>query len=313
MVRDVTGGPDDRGGRLDTATRAIWIGIWVNLAVTIFKLAAGVLGRSQAMLADGVESLVDFPANLVVLFGLVLSDRPPDETHDYGHGKIETLSSTIVGLLLLGAGLWILGTGSLQIWRSLHGVPLHRPGMIAFTGTLVAIVVKEGLFRYTAAVARTTGSQVMMAGAWHHRSDALTSLGTLAGIGGAIFLGERWRILDPLAASLVSLFILKVACGIVRQGVDELLEASEPAETEEEILRLVNGVEGISNPHRLRTRRLGATMAVDIHVEVPREHSVEQSHRLACAVEDCLRDRFGHRTVVMVHVEPLGYRETPTS
>ncbi len=291
------------------AISVTWKGIIVNLVLMVLKLVAGFLGHSKAMIADGVESVADMPANLVVLLGIAMGNRPADKTHDFGHGKIETLASTMVGAFLVAAGLWIFGNGAQAVWRNIHGTEILRPGWIALAGTVLAIVTKEWLYRYTLRVGRRVNSQAVIANAWHHRSDAYTSMGTLTGISGAFFLGPHWRFLDPLAAIVASVFIVKMGITISWQGLNELIEASESDEKEADIIRIISSVPGVQNPHRLRTRRIGNQTAIDVHVEVDGRLSVTDAHQVATRIEEHVREAFGMETLVLVHIEPLGDRD----
>ena len=187
----------------------------------------------------------------------------------------------------------------------LDGGLLPRPGAIALIAAAVSIVVKELLYRYTVRVGRQVQSPSVIANAWHHRSDALSSLGTLAGIGCAYFLGTKWRIADPLAALVVAIFIFKIAFDLIRTGLGELLEQSLPADVEEEILRIVTANPEIREPHNLRTRRIGASIAIEVHVRMDGQTTVEHSHDLTVDIERRLRERFGEGTMIAIHVEPL--------
>ena len=230
---------------MDTETRkrriyrVTFAGFAVNCLLAAGKLAAGLLGRSGAMVADAVHSFSDLATDVVVVAFARVSAKPKDEGHDYGHGKFETLAAILVGLALVAVGGGILAEGVQAIRRVVHGGELARPGGIALAAAAVSIVVKEWLYRYTVRAGRTLRSPSVVANAWHHRSDALSSLGTLAGIGCAYFLGPAWRIADPIAALLVAVFIFKIAFDQIRAGLDELLERSLPADMEQEILRIV--------------------------------------------------------------------------
>ena len=234
-----------------------------------------------------------------------ISSKPKDDDHDYGHGKYETLATIIISLALgvVGAGIWIKSIDDIHF--VFRGGELERPGLIAFVAALVSIVVKEVLYRYTVRVGRAVNSPSVIANAWHHRSDALSSLGTLVGIGCAYFLGQKWRIADPIAALVVGIFILKVAYDLFRTGLGELLEASLPAETEQEILQIVTSNPEVREPHNLRTRRIGAAIAIEVHVRVDGALTVAHSHELTVDIERRLRARFGQETMIAIHVEPV--------
>lgn len=291
--------------RARKANRVTWVGFLTNLVLVGFKLSAGLAGHSAAMVADAVHSLSDFVTDIVVLATFRIIRKPIDKDHDYGHGKFETLATAVIGgaLLLVGAG--IFWNGAREIWGSLAGtVQLGRPGTIALAAAVVSIVSKEWLYRYTARVGRKINSQAVMANAWHHRSDAFSSVGTMIGIGGAILLGDRWRILDPIAAVVVSFFIVKVAISISAGSFKELMEASLDEKVEQEIIAVARAIEGVIEPHDLRTRRIGNVIAVDLHVSVPETLSVVEGHNIASRVESEIRKKYGQDTFVSVHIEP---------
>ena len=285
--------------------RVTLIGFAVNLLLAGIKLAAGILGRSGAMVADAVHSFSDMATDVVVIAFAKISAKPKDEGHDYGHGKYETLATIIISLALaaVGTGILVNSIGAIRV--VVDGGLLPRPGTVALLAAAVSIVVKEILFRYTVREGRRVSSPSMIANAWHHRSDALSSLGTLAGIGCAYFLGDKWRIADPIAALVVAVFIFKIAFDLIRTGLDELLERSLPEDVEEEILRVVAANPEVREPHNLRTRRSGASIAFEVHVRVDGAMSVCRSHELTEDIERRLRARFGEGTMIAIHVEPL--------
>ena len=285
--------------------RVTFIGFAVNLLLAGIKLAAGILGRSGAMVADAVHSFSDMATDVVVIAFAKISAKPKDEGHDYGHGKYETLATIIISLALAAVGTGSLVNSSGAIRVVVDGGLLPRPGTVALLAAAVSIVVKEILYRYTVREGRRVSSPSMIANAWHHRSDALSSLGTLAGIGCAYFLGDKWRIADPIAALVVAVFIFKIAFDLIRTGLDELLERSLPEDVEEEILRVVAANPEVREPHNLRTRRIGASIAVEVHVRVDGAMSVCRSHELTEDIERRLRARFGEGTMIAIHVEPL--------
>ena len=285
--------------------RATWIGMVVNIALSLLKLAAGILGRSGAMIADAVHSISDLATDVIVLIFARISSKPEDAGHNYGHGKYETLASILISLTLIAVGGGILADSIRNIRLVLTGEIIGRPGAIALIAAAISIVAKEVLYRYTVRVGRQTDSPSVVANAWHHRSDALSSLGTLVGIGCAYFLGDKWRIADPIAALIVAVFIFKVAFDLIRTGVGELLEKSLPEETEREILRIVTLDPAVREPHNLRTRRIGAAIAIEIHIRVDGAMTVARSHALTVGIERRLRERFGEGTMIAVHVEPL--------
>ena len=282
-----------------------WAGSFVNFLLVIFKFIAGILGHSAAMIADAVHSLSDFATDIVVLIFTRISNKPQDKNHDYGHGKYETLATAIIGIVLFAVGASICWNGLQAIQTVWQGGRLPAPGMLAFAGAIISIVSKELIYRYTIHVGRKINSSAVIANAWHHRSDALSSLGTLVGIACAYFLGQKWRIADPIAALVVAVFIFKVAFDLVRTGLNELLERSLPADVEEEILRIVTADPEVCQPHNLRTRRIGAAIAVEVHVRMDGAMTVARSHALTVDIERRLRARFGEGTMIAIHVEPL--------
>lgn len=284
--------------------RVTWIGFAVNLALSVGKLAAGIRGHSSAMVADAIHSASDFATDLVVLLFVRVSAKPRDEDHDYGHGKYETLATLLIGAALAGVGLELLWSSGTAIRDFTRGILPARPAAVALWAAVVSIAAKELLYRYTARVGRTVGSPSVVANAWHHRSDALSSVGTLAGIGCAYFLGGDWRLADPAAAIVVALLILRVAWQLMKMGLDELLEKSLTREEEERILALIAADAAVESPHNLRTRRIGQNIAVEVHIRVDGAMSVTESHRLTVEIERRLRDAYGAGTMVSIHVEP---------
>ncbi len=276
----------------------------VNVVLLVFKFVAGIVGHSAAMVADAVHSLSDFVTDVIVLIFVHISGKPKDKSHDYGHGKFETLATTVVSMSLLVVAAGILYSGVMKIVAWANGAQLEAPGMLALWAALLSIVLKEATFRYSMVKARQLHSQAVEANAWHHRSDAMSSVGTAIGIGGAIFLGERWTVLDPVASVIVGLFIVKVSLNLLRVGIGDLMEQSLPDEVETEILRLAASVPGVSYPHELRTRRIGNHYAIELHILVDGELPLREAHEKASQVEELLRSHYGEETHIAVHVEP---------
>mgnify|MGYP000759268255 CR=1 FL=1 len=292
-------------GREQAIYRVTWIGFAVNLVLSAGKLAAGIWGHSAAMVADAIHSVSDFATDLVVLLFVRVSAKPRDDDHDYGHGKYETLATLIIGAALAGVGIKLLWSGGTAIRDFTRGLLPTQPGVVALWAAVVSIVAKEALYRYTARVGRRVNSPSVVANAWHHRSDALSSVGTLVGIGCAYFLGDKWRIADPVAALAVSVFIFKIAFDLIRDGVEELLERALPPQTERRILDIVASEPGVHEPHNLRTRRIGTVLAMEVHIRVDGRMSVARSHSLTVEIERRLKQEFGPETLVSIHVEPL--------
>ena len=280
------------------------VGSIVNFLLLVFKFFAGIAGHSAAMLADAVHSLSDFITDIVVIVFVRIAGKPEDKGHDYGHGKYETLATAIIGLLLLCVGFGIFWNGASSIYTFLRGGQLESPGVVALVAALVSIVSKEILYQYTVIQGKKLNSQAVIANAWHHRSDALSSIGTAIGIGGAILLGDHWRVLDPVAAVVVSFFIMKVSVRLLIPCVDELLEKSLPEDVEKEIEQTVLSFPGVSQPHHLRTRRIGNYYAIELHVRMDGKITLEEAHSTANAIENKLKEMFGKGTHVGIHVEP---------
>lgn len=302
MTQQVDAAADSRRQGIYRVT--LW-GSAVNFLLVVCKFVAGVLGGSAAMVADAVHSLSDFVTDVVVLLFVRLSGKPCDVDHEFGHGKYETLATALIGLMLGGVGLGVLWSGGLEIVSWLQGETLRAPGLIALGAALLSLLSKELLYQWTVRQGRRLRSAAVVANAWHHRSDALSSLGTTAGIGGAIVLGEAWRVLDPLAAVVVSVLILKVAMQLFVPSMEELLEKSLPDEEEKEIRAVILEQPGCTDPHNLRTRRIGNYCAIDVHFRMDGRTTIDEAHRATREIEDRLRDRFGSQTLINTHVEPV--------
>lgn len=291
--------------RAKEAKKITFIGFIVNLILSVAKLAGGIVGNSAAMVADAVHSISDFATDLVVLAFVNVSGKESDQNHRYGHGKFETFAALIISLVLIGVAAGIFINGLKNILYSIEGNTLKQPGMIAFWTAIISIVFKEILFIYTNRVGKKIKSDAIIANAWHHRTDALSSIGTALGIAGAIFLGENWRILDPIAGVIVSLFIFKVGISIILPSVKELLESSLPQNIVEEIEGVLTNHSDIQNYHHLRTRKIGSVYAIDVHIKLNRNITFVRSHDIATEIEIELRERYGKNTQINIHTEPL--------
>ena len=275
-----------------------------NLALLTFKFVAGVLGHSSAMIADAVHSLSDFFTDLIVLMFVKVSAKPQDESHDYGHGKFETIATLFIGLALVGAAIWIIVSGAVKFAHWLGGETLEVPGKLALLAAVISILVKEILYRYTVVRGKKLGSQAVVANAWHHRSDALSSIGAAIGIGGAILLGERWAVLDPLASIVVGGMLMKVAFDLLKDSMGELTDQSLSADEEHEILDIIASFPDVSEPHNLRTRRIGNRIAIESHIRMDGNLPLSSAHEHASAIERKLKERFGPDALVTLHMEP---------
>ena len=276
----------------------------VNALLLVLKFVAGIVGNSAAMIADAVHSLSDFATDIIVLIFVRISNKPQDKGHDYGHGKFETLATLLIGCILFLVGVGIFWNGASDIYGVFNGKPLKSPGMVALVAAVISVLFKEILYHYTIARGKKLDSQSVVANAWHHRSDAFSSIGTAVGIGGAILLGDKWVILDPAAAVLVSFFICKVAVQLVVPCVEELLEKSLPEETEQEIMQILNSFQGVSDPHHLRTRRIGNYCAVEVHIRMDGNVPLAKAHDTSSAIEGRIKSLLGEETIVYIHLEP---------
>ena len=284
--------------------RTTLVGSVANLLLLVFKFVAGIVGHSAAMVADAVHSLSDFITDIVVIVFVSIAGKPEDKDHDYGHGKYETLATAVIGVVLFFVGVSILISAIQTIVDALNGVPLQAPSLLALIAAVVSIVVKEILYHYTVKAGKRLDSPSVVANAWHHRSDALSSLGTTLGIGGAIVLGEKWRVLDPIAAVVVSLFIIKVAIELLGPCIDELLERSLPDKMESRILEIILATPQVSSPHHLRTRRIGSYIAIEVHIRMDGRLTLSEAHSVASDIERRLKAEFGDSTHIGIHMEP---------
>lgn len=284
--------------------RVTLAGSIVNALLLILKFAAGIIGHSAAMIADAVHSLSDFITDIVVIAFVRLSSKPADKNHAYGHGKYETIATSIIGLALMAVAVKLGWDGIQKIFHVIRGGELQSPGIIALIAAITSIIAKEWIYRVTHRVARQVESQALEANAWHHRSDAFSSIGTAIGIGGAVALGSRWTILDPIAAVIVSIMISITALKLIRKSSGELLEESLPQETEQQIIDIVYQDPLVTDVHRLHTRRIGNIIAIEMHLRLPKDITLEQAHTHATAIERHLRDTFGSGTHIMLHIEP---------
>jgi cation diffusion facilitator family transporter len=281
----------------------LW-GSLVNLVLTVFKIIAGVLGRSAAMIADGIHSLSDLLSDVVVLVFTHMSSKGKDRDHSFGHGKFETLATLIVSVMLVAVGTDLMIGAIRSIIGFCRGDDIPEPGIIALIAAVVSILSKEILYHATVKVGKKTGSTVVVANAWHHRSDAFSSIGAMAGIGGAMLLGGRWTVLDPVASCVISVAIIVIAVRLALPSLAELLETSLPEDIEQEIVTIASAVKGVNDVHELKTRRNGISFIIDAHIAVNPDISIVEAHDIATDVEDALRSRYGQETQINIHVEP---------
>lgn len=280
------------------------VGSVVNIILTVFKIFAGVLGRSTAMIADGIHSLSDLLSDIVVIVFVKISAKGRDKNHDYGHGKFETFATLIISLMLIVVAANLMSGGINKIRLILDGGEVSSPGMIALWAAVASIVLKEILYRYTIIQGRALNSPMMIANAWHHRSDAFSSVGSLLGIAGAIFLGDKFVILDPITGCVISIFILVMAVKMSVPAIKELLDVSLPDDVEEKIEATAKSVKGVVDLHELKTRREGPGIIMEGHLVLDSEISLKEAHDISKKVEESLRKEFGPETQISLHLEP---------
>lgn len=282
----------------------LW-GSAVNFALLVLKFVAGILGGSAAMIADAVHSLSDFITDIIVILFVHISGKPSDAGHDFGHGKYETLATAIIGISLFAVGMMICWSGLVKTYHAFLGEELQQPGIVALVAAVASVALKEWAYQFTVRTGRKYHSEAVVANAWHHRSDALSSIGTMMGIGGAILLGSHWAVLDPLAAIVVSIFIIKASWSLVMQSVKELTDASLSDAEEADIVKTAAEVQGVCEIHNLRTRRIGNKIAIEMHVRMPGSLSLYVAHERATAIEQRLKQKYGADTHVGIHLEPI--------
>lgn len=274
-----------------------FITIAINVILSAFKIIAGIMGKSNAMLADGVHTLSDVLTTIVVIFGLKVSSKEADKEHPYGHEKYEPIFAKLLSIMLFLTGLYI-GYGSIKVLISGN---IKTPGVIALVAAIVSIAVKEGMYWYTVKAAKKIKSLSLEADAWHHRSDAFSSVGTFAGI-----LGARMglKILDPIAGVVVSIFVIKVGIELYIRATKELVDESADDETEGKIIDIAYSVAGVDSVKSLKTRIFGNKLYVDMEITVDGSINVEQGHNIAEEVHDRIEEKIKEVKHCMVHVEP---------
>jgi cation diffusion facilitator family transporter len=281
----------------------LW-GAVVNIVLTIGKIAAGIFGKSAAMVADGIHSLSDLASDIIVLIFTHISSKGQDKKHAFGHGKFETLATLIVSVILVVVGARLMGNAIKSIVGVFNGIDIPKPGYIALIAAAVSILAKEFIYQATVKVGKKTGSTAVIANAWHHRSDAFSSIGSLIGIGGAILLGNKWTILDPIVSCIISIAIIVVAVKMTLPSLEELLETSLPEEIEKEIIQTISAVKGVVDVHDLRTRRNGMTFIINAHIIVSSQISIVEAHDISTEAEEAIRKKYGPETHISIHVEP---------
>jgi len=284
--------------RVSQVRFAGWMGLVVNLALAAAKLSAGLLGHSQAVVADAVHSLSDIVTDIALILGVRYWSAPADERHPHGHRRFETLVTVFIGLMVAAAAV---GIG----WDAVtsFGRPSHPPSAIALAAALLSIGVKEALYRWTAKMGKKTGSSALVANAWHHRTDALSSVPVAIAVSIAM-IDHRFAVVDQIGALVVAVFVLHAAFRIIRPALEELVDAGAPKAHRKELERLALEVEGVRAAHALRTRYIGSELAVDVHVEVDADLSVADGFAIASKVKKDLLQRGRDVADVVVQIEP---------
>lgn len=290
--------------RTSKVTFVTLVGSVVNIVLTVFKILAGIMGRSTAMIADGIHSLSDLLSDIIVIVFVKISSKGRDKNHDYGHGKFETFATLIISLMLIVVAANLMSGGIGKIKAILGGEQVSSPGMIALWAAVASIVFKEALYHYTIIQGKALNSPMMIANAWHHRSDAMSSIGSLIGIGGAIFLGNKFVILDPVTGCVISIFIFVMAVRMSVPAIKELLDVSLPDEVEDRIEATAKTISGVIELHELKTRREGPGIIMEGHLVLHSDISLKEAHNISKKVEESLRKEFGPETQISLHLEP---------
>ena len=284
--------------------RVTWIGLLINVSLASVKFAAGYFGHSQALIADAIHSLTDTTTDVAVIAGSHFWSRPPDESHPYGHRRLETLVTVFIGLMLAAAGIGI-GWDAVS---ALHEKSATPPGWIALVAAVASILTKEILYRWTAATGKKIKSPALAANAWHHRTDAISSIPVLIAVGGALIF-PSWSFLDLVGAVIVSIFVMHAAMKIIWPGVSELIDAGAPRDIQKQIMAIACNHQGVIDTHKVRTRYISTGILVDMHIVVDGSISVRKGHAIADAVENKLIDRVDNVLGVIIHVDPSDVKQ----
>ncbi|WP_304383630.1 cation diffusion facilitator family transporter [Muribaculum intestinale] len=292
------------GKELSLIRKVTMVGFWINAALVIIKLFFGYWGNSDALVADGYHSLSDFITDFMVLYFVGVAYKKADSSHPYGHGKYETIGSFFIAIVLMLVAVGIGWGGITSIIGALNGHEIPRPDVWTIVVAGVSIAAKEFCYRYTMVYARKIGSSALKANAWHHRTDAISSVATIIGVSLAYALGDSWRIMDPIASIVIAVFIGISAIQIAKPSIGELLEVSLPIAQINNINNIIRSVNGVRRVHNLRARRNGHAIIVDVNVHVDPDITIREGHAIATDVEEGLRESYGHNIIIYVHVEP---------
>lgn len=286
--------------------RAYMVSFWVNLILPPLKLFVGVIGNSVALIADGINSLADILSNIIVYVFLKLSGKPRDDDHHYGHGKYETIAAFTLSAMMIVASAIIIAKSTITfVDYFTKGLLPEQPEWTVVVVALFAIVLKIGAYRYTLRKAKETKSEALHAEALDHMSDVLSATAVLIGATGSILIGDTARLLEPLAAFIVALLIIRMALEIWKPSLAKLTDGSLSKDIQEEILKIAGEVEGVYDPHNLRTRMLGSdVMAIELDIRVDGNLTLFEAHDYTIIIERKLRDQFGESTHIIIHQEP---------
>ena len=294
--------------RYKSAKTATWIGLGINLALGVGKIVTGIVAHSQALRADGVHSLTDCATSIAVIIGIIVAARPADKSHPYGHGRAEAISGKIVAIALIVVAVALAYN---SICAIVHQEFAQPPCSLAIWVAAASIVIKEGMFFYKSRIAKTTGSTAIEADAWHHRSDSLSSLVVLVGLVLVAILGKDWIIFDHIAAIFVAAVIFFVAVKLLLKTWNELMDGAAPESTIEQVRRLAADIDGVLGVEKVRARKSGMDIYIDIHIEVDPHLTVKDGHEIAGAVKWKIIKSMKAARGVLVHVEPFGDKTEP--
>ncbi len=291
-------------GEVSVIRKVTLVGFWINAALVALKLFFGYWGHSDALVADGYHSLSDFITDFIVLFFVGIAYKKADSEHPYGHGKYETVASVLIGIILMLVAIFIGVEGIDKVIMAVNGEVLSRPDVWTIIIAILSILAKEYSYRYTIGIGRKINSSALIANAWHHRSDVISSVATLAGVSLSFFLGDNWRVLDPIASVIIAIFIGISALQIAKPSIQELLEISLPQAQIDSISNIISNVPGVKSVLNLRSRKNGHFYIIDVNIHVDPDITVRIAHEIANDVETELHNRFGRDMIIYVHIEP---------
>lgn len=280
------------------------VGFWINAVLVLIKLFFGYWGHSDALVADGYHSFSDFLTDFMVLYFIGISFKKADSDHPYGHGKYESIGSLMIAVVLMIVAFGIGWGGVKTIVGAANGEAIPRPDVWTIVVAVVSILAKENCYQYTMKYARRYDSSSLRANAWHHRTDAISSIATLVGVTMAYALGDSWRIMDPIMSIIIGVFIAISAVQIARPCVSELLEASLPLPEVNKIHHIIRNVEGVRRVHNLRARSNGRALIVDVNIHVDPDITIREGHAIASDAENMLRHTYGPHIIIYMQVEP---------